>query len=86
MAAWNVRGRPDRLICHADHGSIYTAMVYADRVVELSAAILDGGGGHHHNAWSFPRKQCPDSHGQATTHGIRSARLIRRRSPVSRLV
>lgn len=37
MAAWNVGGRLDGLVHHADHGSNYTAMVYTDRIVELGA-------------------------------------------------
>jgi len=32
MAAWDVGGRLDGLIHHADHGSNYTAMVYTERI------------------------------------------------------
>ncbi|WP_374197653.1 IS3 family transposase [Microbacterium paraoxydans] len=42
MAAWNVGGRLDGLIHHADHGSNYTAMVYTDRIVELGAVPSTG--------------------------------------------
>lgn len=42
MAAWNVGGRLDGLIHHADHGSNYTAMVYTERIVELGAVPSTG--------------------------------------------
>ncbi len=42
MAAWNVGGRLDGLIHHADHGSNYTAMVYTDRIAELGAVPSTG--------------------------------------------
>lgn len=42
MAAWNVGGRLDGLVHHADHGSNYTAMVYTERIVELGAVPSTG--------------------------------------------
>ncbi|WQB71026.1 IS3 family transposase [Microbacterium invictum] len=42
MAAWNVGGRLDGLIHHADHGSNYTAMIYTERIVELGAVPSTG--------------------------------------------
>jgi transposase InsO family protein/pimeloyl-ACP methyl ester carboxylesterase len=42
MATWNVSGRLDGLIHHADHGSNYTAMVYAERIVDLGAVPSTG--------------------------------------------
>ncbi len=42
MAAWNAGGRLDGLTHHADHGSSHTAMVYADRVLELGAVPSTG--------------------------------------------
>lgn len=42
VAAWNVGGRLDGLIHHADHGSNHTAMVYTDRIAELGAVPSTG--------------------------------------------
>ena len=42
IVGWNVGGRLDGLIHHADHGSNYTAMVYTDRIVELGAVPSTG--------------------------------------------
>ncbi len=42
MAAWNVGGRLDGLVHHADHGSNYTAMVYTERIVELGVVSSTG--------------------------------------------
>ncbi len=42
MAAWNVGGRLDGLIHHADHRPNDTAMVYTEPIVELGAAPSTG--------------------------------------------
>ena len=71
MAGWNVGGRLDGLIHHADHGSNYTAMVYTDRIVELGAIPSTGTVG--------------DSYDNALAEAINNlykTELIRQRGPL----
>jgi transposase InsO family protein len=70
MAAWDASGDLAGLVHHADHGSNYLAVDYADRIFELGAKPSTGSVGDGY-----------DNARAEAVNGLFKTELIRRRGP-----